>query len=63
MQSDTLRLNVCCLKIIHIIHLHYHPKIIGHTLENKQKNKCACIHEIIRIILKMKTKKKKYIIY
>ena len=25
---------------------HYHPKIIGHILKNKQKNKCACIYTI-----------------
>ena len=42
-------------------HLHprYHPKIIGHTLKNTQKNKCVCIHETIRlIIMKMKIKMK-----
>ena len=28
---------------------------IGHILENRQKNKCVCIHEIIQlIIMKMK---------
>ena len=36
-----------------------HPNIIGHTLKNKQKNKCVCIHEIVRlIIMKMKVKMK-----
>ena len=50
----------CCLKIIHILHPHYHPKIIGHVLKIKLKNKCACIHEIILLILmKMKLKIKK----
>ena len=35
------------------------PKIIGHVLKNKQKNKCVCIHEIIRlIVIKMKMKMK-----
>ena len=34
-------------------------KIIGHILKNKQKNKCACIHEIRRLtIIKMKMKMK-----
>ena len=33
----------------------YHLKTIGHVLRNKQKKKCVCIHEIIRlIIMKMK---------
>ena len=59
MLSNTLRLNFDYLKINHILHPRYHPKVIGHTLENKQKNKCACIHEIIQlIIMKMKMKKK-----
>ena len=26
--------------------LRYHPKIIGYTLKNKQKNKRLCIHTI-----------------
>ena len=46
MLSNTLRLSLCYLKTIHIFHPRYHPKIIGHTLKNKQKNKCVCIHEI-----------------
>ena len=57
--SNTLRLNFCYLKIIHILHPRYHPKIIGDVLKNKQKKKCVCIHEIIRlIIMKMKIKVK-----
>ena len=37
----------------------YHPKIIEQILKNKQKNKCVCFHEIIRlIILKMEMKMK-----
>ena len=56
MLSNTLKLNFCYLKIIHILHS-YHPKIIWHILKNKQKNKCVCIHEIIRlIIMKMKNR-------
>ena len=47
MLSNTMRLNFCYLKIIHILHLPYHRKIIGH-IKNKQKNKFLCIHEIIR---------------
>ena len=59
MVSITLRLNIGFLKMIHILHPHYHPKIIGHTLKNKQKNKCVFIDEIIQlIIMKMKMKKK-----
>ena len=33
------------------------PKLIGHILKSKQKNKCVCIHEILQlIIIKMKMK-------
>ena len=48
------------MKIIHILHLGYHPRIIiGHTRKNKQKNKYICIHEIIQlIIMKMKMRMK-----
>ena len=46
MLSNTLRLSFCYFKIIHILHPHYHPEIIGHILKNKQKNKCVCIHTI-----------------
>ena len=47
------------LLLIHILHSHYYLKIIGHVLKNKQKNKCVCIHEIMRlIIVKMKMKMK-----
>ena len=39
MLSNTLRLNFCCLKIIHILHPRYYPKITVHILKNKQKKK------------------------
>ena len=39
MLSNTLRLNFCYLKIIHIFHPRYHPKVIGHILKSNQKNK------------------------
>ena len=59
MLSNTLRLNFCYLKIIQILHPRYHPKKMGHILKNKQKNKCVCTHEIIRlIIMEMKIKMK-----
>ena len=59
MLSNTLRLNICYLKIIHIFHPHYYPKVIGHTLKNKQKNMFVCIHELIRVvIMRMKMKMK-----
>ena len=55
MLSNTLRLKFYYLKIVPILHPRYHPKIIGHILKNKQKNKCVCIHNIIRsITMKMK---------
>ena len=34
MLSNTLRLNFCYLKIIHILHTLYHPKTMGHILKN-----------------------------
>ena len=40
---NTLRLNFCYLKIIHILHPRYHPKIIGHILKNKLKNNYVCV--------------------
>ena len=43
MLSNALRLNFCCLKIIHIVHLRYHSDIIGHLLKNKQMNK-VCLY-------------------
>ena len=55
--SNTLRLNFCYLKIIHLIHLRYHPKLIGHAPKQMQKNKkkktttSVCIHEIIQLII------------
>ena len=60
MLSDTLRLNLWHFKIIHILHPHYHLKIIGRTLKTKQKNMYICIHEIIQLIMmKMRMKIKK----
>ena len=53
-------LNFCYLKIIYILHPGYHPKMKAHILKNKEKKKCFCINEIIRlIIMKMKIKTKK----
>ena len=46
MLGNTLRLNFCYLKTIQILHLRYHPQIVGHILKNKQKSKYVCIHEI-----------------
>ena len=46
MLNNTQRLNFCYLKIIHILHPRYHPKMAGHILKNKQKNKCVYTHTI-----------------
>ena len=54
---NSLWLNFYYLKIIYIFQPRYHPKVIGHILKNKQKNKCVCIHETKRLI-KMKIKMK-----
>ena len=51
MLSNTPRLHFCYLKIIHILHPRYHPKVIGHILKNKQKIKYDCVHEIMRLII------------
>ena len=59
MLSSNLRLNFCCVKIIHIVHPRYHPKIKVHILKNKQNNKCVCSQEIMRLlIMKLKMKMK-----
>ena len=59
MLSNILRLNFCYLKIIYILRPCNYPQIIGYILKNKQKNKCDCILEIIRLIItKMKMKMK-----
>ena len=59
MLSNNLRLNFCYLKIIYILYPYYHPKIIGHTLKNKQKTMYAFNHDIIWLIMmKMKMKMK-----
>ena len=61
MLNNTLRLYFCYLKIIHILHQRYHPKVIEHILKNKQKSKCVCVHEIIRLtIMKMKIKNRSH---
>ena len=56
MLCNTLKLDFCHLKIIHVVHRPYHPKIIGHILKNKQNNKFACI---IRLTIKKKKMKMK----
>ena len=57
--NNMLRLNFCYLKIMHLLHPCYHPRITGNIPKNKQKNKRVCIHENIRlIIMKIKMKKK-----
>ena len=61
--SNTLRPNCCCLNFIHILYPRYYPKITGHILKNKQKNKCVCIHEIKGLIttkMKMNVKNRSH---
>ena len=61
MLSSALRLKFY-LKIVHILHPRDHSKKYS-TLKNKQKNKCACIHEIIPLIMmkrKMKMKNRSH---
>ena len=59
----TLNMKFCYLKLIHILHSRYHPKIKISILKNKQQNKRVCIHEIMRLItmkIKMKMKNKSH---
>ena len=49
MLNNTLRLNFCYLKVIHILHPRYHPKIIGHILENKQNNKWTSVSVFVKL--------------
>ena len=65
MISNTLRLDFCCLKIIHFLHLRCHPKIVRHILKTTNKNKYVCIHEIIQLMImkikmKIKNRSKRY---
>ena len=46
MLSNTLRLNFCYLRIIHIVHDVTSKKIRIYSKKNKQNNKCVCIYEI-----------------
>ena len=52
MLSNTMRLDFCYLKTIHILHPRYHSKTKEYILKNTQRNKCICIHEIIGLIIK-----------
>ena len=60
MLSNTVRLNFCYLKVIHILHQRYHQKVMAvHILKTNQENKAVCIHRIMRlIIIKMVMKMK-----
>ena len=65
MLSNTLRLNFWHPKTIGILHPRYHLTITGHILKNEQKNKHACIHEIMQLIItgkktKMEIDSRKY---
>ena len=44
--SNALRLNFSYLKIIRFLYPRYHPKIIGDTLKNVEKNKYVCLNEV-----------------
>ena len=59
-----LEVQLLLFEIIHIFHSCYHLKTMGHMLKNKQKSKCGCIHEIIRLVImkiKVKLKNKSHI--
>ena len=57
-------MNFCYSKIIHILPLRYHLKIIGHIKKiSKKASVSVCIHEIIRLIkmkMEMKMKNRSY---
>ena len=46
MLGNTLRLNFCCLKITHILHPRYHPKIVGHILKVSKRTD---VHVFMRL--------------
>ena len=57
MLNNTLRLNFCYLKIIHILHRRYHSKIIGHILKKRKRtNPLYSWNYTINHKLKMKMK-------
>ena len=43
MLSNTLRLNFWYLEIIHILHIRYHPKIMGQILKRQAKEQ-MCLY-------------------
>ena len=45
MLSVTLTLNFSYLKIIHILHPCYHPKIVVHILKKSKKKRYVCKNE------------------
>ena len=58
--SKTLRLNICYLKIIHILHTRYHRKIIGYIFKKQAKEKVRVYSWDYTVnLLKMKMKMKK----
>ena len=50
MLGNILRVNFSYLKIIHILHPLYHPKILGLILKNKQKSQFVFTDEIARLV-------------
>ena len=55
MLSNIQRMNFCYLKIIPNVHPSYDTGIIRHSVRNKRKNSCVCIHQVMwLIIMKMK---------
>ena len=48
--SNTLRLNFRYLKIIHFLHLCYHPKTIGDIFKNVQKIS-ICFNDVIELLV------------
>ena len=60
MQSNTLRLNFCYLKIIHILHPRYHPKIIGHVPKISKRTSLCVFPRLIIMKMKMKNRSHRY---
>ena len=63
MLSNTLRLNLNYLKIIHILHPRYRTKTIGPILKNEHNSKRALTHVITQLIsvnMKMKMKNRSH---
>ena len=60
MLSNTLRPNLCYLKIICILHPLYHPKIIGYILKKSKRRVAFVFLRLILMKMKMEMKNRSH---